>query len=264
MQPPGVSLAQRQGLYDHGYLILRGVLDQARVEAARSVITGALPEHERRIVAPAAVATHPNVIGLFQNSDIASILADLIPFPPVVSCQVALTPGHDDSGRSTGHPCGRRLEWGYSLKRAEEIDPTTHRPKDAARYYGINDEVRGSNDGLLWMDPQRRLSNGSYTALVGVCLSDQSQPGNGQLGVLKGMHEHVEKKLFKDNGVLGVIGAEGVDWPRIKIDSRERPYCNGLPDSIRALGIERGKANASLPDWPWQELTPISWSQEMR
>ena len=52
---------------------LRGVLDQARVEAARSVITDALPEHERRIVAPAAMATHPNVIGLFQNNDIASI-----------------------------------------------------------------------------------------------------------------------------------------------------------------------------------------------
>ena len=40
------------------------------------------------------------------------------------------------------------------FRRAEEIDPTTHRPKDAARYYGINDEVRGSNDGLLWMDPR--------------------------------------------------------------------------------------------------------------
>ena len=77
--------------------------------------------------------------------------------------------------------------------RADEIDPLTHRPKDAARYYGRNDEVRGGNDGLLWMDPARRLSNGSYSALVGICLSDQTQPGNGQFGVLKGLHEEVEK-----------------------------------------------------------------------
>lgn len=63
MQAPEVSLTQRQGLYDHGYLILRGVLNQAQVEAARSVITGALPEHEIRIVPPAAVATHPSIIG---------------------------------------------------------------------------------------------------------------------------------------------------------------------------------------------------------
>ena len=153
MQAPEVSLTQRQGLYDHGYLILRGVLSQAQVEAARSVITGALPTLERRIVPPAAVATHPNVIGLFQDSDIASILAVLMgPFPLVVSCQVALTPGHDDLG---GAPA-THVDGGWNdviPKRAEEIDPATHRPKDAARYYGINDEVRGSNDGLLWMDP---------------------------------------------------------------------------------------------------------------
>ena len=28
----------------------------------------------------------------------------------------------------------------------------------------------------LWQDPQRRLAIGSYTALVGVCLSDQLDP----------------------------------------------------------------------------------------
>ena len=94
-----VSLAQRQQLRDHGYVILQNVLSQARVDAAKSIITAALPEHERRLLVPAAVATHPDVIGLFQDSNIASILADLMgPFPPVISCQVAVTPGHDDLG----------------------------------------------------------------------------------------------------------------------------------------------------------------------
>lgn len=257
MQATTVSLAQRQQLRDHGYVILQNVLSQAQVDAAKSIITAALPEHERRLLVPAAVATHPDVIGLFQDSNIASILADLMgPFPPVISCQVAVTPGHDDLG---GAP-DIHVDGGWSgviPTRADAIDPSTHRPKDAAPYYGANDEVRGNNDGLLWMDPQRRISNGSYTALVGICLSDQSQPGNGQFGVLKGLHEDVEKVFQRQRDSGGVIGAEGVDWPRIKIDARERPFCNGLPDSIRALGIERGKANRLLADWPWPELTPV-------
>ena len=257
MQATKVSLAQRQQLRDHGYVILQNVLSQAQVDTAKSIITAALPEHERRLLVPAAVAPHPDVIGLFQDSNIASILADLMgPFPPVISCQVAVTPGHDDLG---GAP-DIHVDGGWSgviPTRADAIDPSTHRPKDAAPYYGANDEVRGNNDALLWMDPQRRISNGSYTALVGICLSDQSQPGNGQFGVLKGMHEDVEKVFQRQRDSGGVIGAEGVDWPRIKIDARERPFCNGLPDSIRALGIERGKANRALADWPWPELTPV-------
>ena len=96
------------------------------------------------------------MIGLFQDSNIACILADLMgPFPPVISCQVAVTPGHDDLG---GTP-DIHVDGGWSgviPTRADAIDPSTHRPKDATRYYGANDEVRGNNDGLLWMDPQRR------------------------------------------------------------------------------------------------------------
>ena len=257
MQAKTASLAQRQQLRDQGYVVLKDVLSQAQVDAAKGVITDALPKSERRLLVPAEVATHPLVVGLFQGSAIAEILTDLMgPFPPAISCQVAVTPGHDHLG---GVP-GTHVDGGWSgdiPARADEIDPLTHRPKDAERYYGPNDEKRGANDGLLWMDPHRRISNGSYTALVGVCLSDQTQPGNGQFGVLKGLHEDVQKVFQRQRDSGGVIGAEGLDWPRIKINAREQPFCNGLPDSIRALGLERGRANPPLTDWPWPELTPV-------
>ena len=257
MHTTTVSLTQRQKLLNDGYIVVKNVLSQTQVDAAKAVINGALPKHERRLLVPAEIATHEHVIGLFQNSAVPEILTDLMgPFPPIVSCQVAVTPGRDNLG---GIP-GTHVDGGWSgaiPTRADEIDALTHRPKDAASYYGHNDEVRGGNDGLLWMDPERRLSNGSYTALVGICLSDQTQPGNGQFGVLKGLHEHVEQVFQRQRDSGGVIGAEGVDWPRIKIDARERPFCNGLPDSIRALGFERGKSNPQIADWPWPELSPV-------
>ena len=133
MQATKVSLAQRQQLRDHGYVILQNVLSQAQVDAAKSIITAALPGYERRLLVPAAVATHPDVIGLFQDSNIATILADLMgPFPPVISCQVAVTPGQDDLG---GAP-DTHVDGGWSgviPTRAYAIDPSTHRPKDAGR-----------------------------------------------------------------------------------------------------------------------------------
>ena len=186
---------------------------------------------------PGELATHPSVVGLFYDGRVSRILRELMgPFPPVISCQVAVTPGRDDLG---GAP-GTHVDGGWSgviPGTAEEIDPVTHRPRDAARYFGENDEKRGTNDGLLWLDPDRTLSTGSYTALVGVCLSDQMEAGNGQFSVLKGLHEEVETAFRRQRDTGSIIGAEGIGWPRIKVDGKGRPYMNGLPDCIRAGGF---------------------------
>ena len=104
---------------------------------------------------------------------------------------------------------------------------------------------------------QRRISSGSYTALVGVCLSEQMQPGSGQFAVLKGLHEEVEAAFRLQRDAGSVIGAEGVGWPRIKIAANGRPYMNGLPDSIRSRAAELAKTNPAIDGWPWPELTPV-------
>ena len=69
----------------------------------------------------------------------------------------------------------------------------TGRPKDSSTYFGENDEIRGTNDGLLWMNHEKTLSYGSYTALVGIALNDQLDPGNGQFAVLPRTHELIEQ-----------------------------------------------------------------------
>ena len=120
-----------------------------------------------------------------------------------------------------------------------------------------NDERRGTNDGLLWMDPQRRLSYGSYTALVGVALNDQLEPGNGQFAVLEGTHEQVEAAFREQRDSGGVVGPEGLGWPRIHVDAQGRTSPNGLPDSVRRISDARAKAGNATEHWPWPELTPV-------
>ena len=252
-----IDLTSKRQLRDDGFVVIKQAIPPHVVEAARSVITAALPKNERRLLMPTEITTHPSVIGLFYDSAIAPILEHLIgPFPPIISSQVAVTPSHDDLG---GRP-GIHVDGGWSgpiPKNAEDIDPLKHRPMDAVRYFGEHDEIRGSNDGLLWMDPDKRISCGSYTALVGACLSEQMEQGNGQFAVLKGLHEEVEQVFQRQRDAGSVIGAEGVDWPRIKVDRRGRPFCNGLPDSIRARASSLAKTNPKIDNWPWPELSPV-------
>ena len=121
-------------------------------------------------------------------------------------------------------------------------------------------KFEGTNDGQLWLDPERRLSIGSYTTLVGVALNENLIPGNGQLAVMRGCHEAVEEAFIKQRDSHGVIGPEGLDWPRIKESKSGKPFCNGLPDAVRRKANEMALEKEPTKDWPWPELTPVLMS----
>ncbi len=240
-----------------GFVVIENAVSPDAVAAARQLVDSYLPRDERRLLVPGELATDGRITGLFNDSTLAHVLRSAMgPYPPVISCQVAVTPPFDRLG---GMP-GTHVDGGWSgplPETAEEIDPAAARPIDAARYFGEHDEFRGTNDGLLWMDPERRLSYGSYTALVGVALNDQLEPGNGQFAVLKGLHEEVEDCFREQRDAGGIVGPEGPGWPRVKIDGNGRPYMNGLPDRIRRLAAERAAKGTPTGSWPWPELTPV-------
>lgn len=245
-------------LYEDGYVIIKNAIDPHAIAAAKSLIASLLPKDERQLLVPGKLATDARITGLFNDSCVKQILQTVMgPFPPVISCQVAVTPPFNQLG---GTP-GTHVDGGWSGELPEHaagIDGATGRPFDAERYFGNNDERRGTNDGLLWMDPERTLSYGGYTTLVGVALNDQLEPGNGQFAVLKGLHEEVEACFQEQRDRGNIVGPEGYQWPRVKIDKKGRPYNNGLPDRIRKLAEERAATGTATKSWPWPELTPIN------
>lgn len=248
---------QKEAFVRDGFIIIRDAVPENIVQRAKTLITDSLPKDERRLLVPAELATHPEVQALFNDTCLPELLRnEMGPFPPVISCQVAVTPANDQLGGSPfAHVDG---SWGGIIPdSADEINWEAGRPKDAARWFGENDDLLGTNDGQIWQDPQRRISLGSYTTLVGVCLNDQREPGNGQFAVLKGMHEAVERAFRRQRDAGSVIGPEGLDWPRIRQTKSGKPALNGLPGVVRKLARDRGSDNPELPNWPWPELTPV-------
>jgi len=256
-----LTKGQKREFLRDGFVVIKNAVPKDISQKARDLITAALPKDEHRLLVPAELATHPDVVGLFGNTCLAEIMRrEMGPFPDVISCQVAVTPGHDKTaGRPGPHVDG---SWGGVIPSdPAEIDLASGRPKDAASFFGENDDRLGTNDGQLWQDPERRMSLGSFTAIVGVALNDQSEPGNGQFGVLRGMHEEVEAQFRKQRDSGGIIGPEGAGWPRIKLDDDGKPFLNGLFESVRAKAKVMAQQNEPIENWPWPEMTPICLEQ---
>ena len=255
--PSSLTPSEKLNLFRDGFVVIKNAVPEAIHHAARDTVTKSLPADERRLLAPPELAGHPTVLALFNDSGLRELMEEAMgPFPPVISSQVAVTPPRDVMGGSPGpHVDG---SWGGAIPDdPAEIDTALGRPIDVERYFGPDDTRRGSNDGQLWQDPARRISLGSYTALVGVAINDQLIPGRGQFAVIRGAHEAVEAVFRAQRDSGGVIGPEGADWPRIKISSTNRPFLNGLPDSIRARAQRNAEAAEPIDGWPWPMLTPV-------
>ena len=257
MSKTNLSTEEKQQFIDDGFIVIKNAISPEAVKLAKDLLTAQTLIDDRQLLVTPELTTHPSVLGLFNESCLGAIVRnEMGPCPEVISCQIAITPPFDTLGGEPGpHVDG---SWSGPIpKSMSEVDPITTRPKNAAKYFGANDEVRGSNDGQLWIDPDRRMSIGSYTTLVGVALNDQLVPGNGQLGVMKGCHEAVEEAFIRQRDSGGVIGPEGLDWPRIKESKSGKPFYNGLPDQVRQKAEEMAKDTDASKEWPWPELTPV-------
>lgn len=261
MSQTHLSDEQKQQFFQDGFIVIKHAVPREISQKARELITASLPKDERKLLVPPELATHPDVIGMFNETCLAEIMRnEMGPFPDVVSCQVAVTPGHNKLGGRPGpHIDG---SWGGKIPQtANEIEPMKGRPLEAEKYFGENDDLRGTNDGQLWQDPDHRISLGSYTALVGVCLNDQTKPGGGQLGVMRGLHEEAEAAFRRQRDSGSVIGPEGDGWPRLKATEDGGVALNGLPHSVRAKAMENAKGIEPTEHWPWPELTPVIMDQ---
>lgn len=280
--PPRLSDAQKRQFLKDGFIIIRNAVPREITQRAKEVIlpdpgkgvtnyrTEAKSDAEKamRGGAKTNVARHEAVLALFNDSVLAPLLrTEMGPFSPLYSSQVAVTPGNtkvlfageenNPTAKLTAHVDG---SFSDNLKQplSEVIAELERGPpgRSLHRYFKDAGDPKslGQGGAPLWQDPGKTLSIGSYTALVGVALNDQTTPGKGQFAVRRGAHEAVEAffRMQRDNG--GPVGPEGPGWPRITAGAKGRAQAGAMPERLWRSYPE---AKVDIQGWPYPDLTPV-------
>ena len=123
-------------------------------------------------------------------------------------------------------------------KTAAEVD-SWEAPR--TRHFGTGGATEiGANKTPFFQDRACTLALGSFTAFVGVALNDQTVFGRGNLCLLKGAHEEVQRffRMQRDQG--GGVGPEGPGWPRLSPAGGNGVALTPMPHSIRAQFTDDG------------------------
>ena len=258
---PQMTLDEKRALYRNGYVILRNVVSNDLVAAARRRIREAKPGE--------SLHGAKEMTDLINTSDVTPILKEVMgEFDPPIASQVGVLkqrqPG--DHFNNLGYRDKDMPYYGAethmdglcTISAPQEVQTGT--PEEIyARYIasgpkgdlGRSAEVMGHNMVPLFEDPEMTLGMGSFTAFLFVCLNDQTKPGCGQTALLAGAHHATEKFFRWQRDQNNHLGPEGPGWPRLNHQSPNRCGLNYLPDVIREQFID--DSSESTPDgrkWP--------------
>ncbi|MYF29933.1 MAG: hypothetical protein F4169_13950 [Gammaproteobacteria bacterium] len=232
---PRIEITQEQKtrLYRDGFLVIKRAVPlqltrdaRERVEGLRA--SGGTTDFQRglQFFAPTPECQQ-GIVTMFEGSRLGSALRELIgPFSPIIACDAHNTPGADDRGfvggdqGEMGHIDGMMAPPPqYYPKSVEDIVALGKDPNDPEamhRYMShLDHTVKNPMGTPFYMDPERTLTLGTFTAFVGIAFSDQTQMGCGQTGVRRGFHHDMEQFFRMQRDAGGPIGYEGPGWPRV-------------------------------------------------
>ena len=90
---------QKQQFLRDGYIVIRNAVPIEISRKAREVIKATLPRDKHVLLVPSSLATHEEVLSLFNDTCLAEIMRnEMGQFPDVISSQIAVTPGFDRVG----------------------------------------------------------------------------------------------------------------------------------------------------------------------
>lgn len=234
---PELTSEEKLTLYNDGFIVLKDVVPESLTFEARRTIHMFAGRHGIRR-AYHDISTSSALPDLVNKSILGDILRNTVGTydSPQRGFAAILYPQEAQDTPNYGwHPHLDGLWAGPLPQSADEIDDLN---SPRTEHFGKGDAtVLGANMTPLFEDPDCTLSLGSFTAFVGVALNDQSEFGRGNLCLLKGIHEDVESffKQQRDSG--GVVGPEGVGWPRLSRTASGGVSMTPLPYPIREIAL---------------------------
>ena len=252
---------QKQTLYDDGYVIVKGAVEDQLVDTALDYLNS---EEKVNIV-----GTDSRMTDLVNQSAITPILNEVMGhFDPPKACQMGITPISKPSERFSNlgyRECDMpyfashsHVDGSMSIAVPQVVQEGSE--EEIYRRYiasgpngdlGRSPDVIGHNMVPMFQDPDMTLGLGSFTAFVFVCLNDQTREGCGQTSLLRGSHHSVEKFFRYQRDTNNHLGVEGPGWPRLNYEAPNRCGLVYLPEAVRDEFIDDD--SDSTPDgkkWP--------------
>ena len=273
-----ISDAQKIQLYRDGYLIIKQAVPKELTQDARNRVERLRAEGGTTNFQQGFqfFATSPECqqgfVNMFEGSRLGECLRQLIgPFSPVIACDAHNTPGKDDKGfiggdqGEMGHIDGMMAPppqfYPASVQDIVDLGKNPNDPIAMHKYMEhLDHTVQNPMGTPFYMDPERTLTLGDFTAFVGIAFSDQTEVGCGQLGVRRGFHHDMEQffRMQRDSG--GPIGYEGPGWPRVDPKSVKNgsPHM-GMPDVFKQPPQNRHGGPTSVNGWRDSHGKPYTW-----
>lgn len=273
-----ISFEQKIQFYHDGFLIIKHAVPLELTRDARERVkglreSGGTHEFQRGFQ---FFATTPQCqqgfVNMFEGSRLGECLRELIgPFSPIIACDAHNTPGADDNGfvggdqGEMGHIDGMMAPPPqYYPKTIDDIVALGKDPKDPEamhRYMTHLDHTVPNPMGTpFYMDPERTLTIGDFTAFIGIAFSDQTEIGCGQTGVRRGFHHDMEQFFRMQRDAGGPIGYEGPGWPRVDPASvaRGTPHM-GMPSALQQSPQPRHGGFVDVEGWRDSRGKPYTW-----
>lgn len=259
-----LAIEQKRQLFHDGYVVLKNVVPQELVEAARAKLKNASKGEN--------LTRAREMTDLVNKSPLTPMLREAMgPFDSPSRAQVGVikrTPPKDQF-TALGYREKDLPYFGHGLH-AEGLfagaSPQQRMSGSPAEIYrhmiasgpmgdiGRCAEVIGTNTGPLFQDPEMTLAIGSFTAFAIVPLNDQTLEGVGQTSVVPGGHRVLEAFYRWQLAQNGCIGPEGPAWPRFDHDAPNRAGHVLLPlpvqEQLMAMASETPDCTPDGRSWP--------------
>ena len=264
LQPSTLSKKQIESLYEDGFLVLRQIVPRQvwsdakrhlmlRIGAIFQAAAGYSPARpaalrpgngvEEAVQAQKTVGAAPSTLKLFDSvrpllewafdAPIASPAAGqmALNFPSVAGTGINETGwrdedtpwfgwgGHIDGVWNGGIPIPQKATMSPADEALWYSDPSTNGGK---RFYPAED---GHGEHAC-------IKN--FTCLVGIPLTDMSEEGSGNVGLMRGSHHDMESFFQAQTRAGGPLGPSGPGWPREYAQAPNRHGLCHYPPRVRA------------------------------
>ena len=251
-------------------LLYSGLSNVWQTAMSGSSQEGASPEaknaHKVAVDVARRAGTDPTMMDLVDSkSELISSINEALgtPMRDPKGAQLATIFPHEPSSRinEAGYPADEVPFYGWHghldglWNGGAPVHQRTDRPMNEQELEKWNRDPGRNGVSRTFENKASNILN--FTGLLGIPLSDQSEEGCGNVGLLTGAHRPMSKffKHQRDKG--GPIGPDGPGWERLDTEAPNKSGLRHYPEQVRSQFSKGAKYTKDGRMWPKPDLIKV-------